>query len=278
MKISALINTLNEEKNIEKCLQSLSWVDEIILVDMYSDDKTVEIAKKYTDKIFYFERVGYADPARAFALSQVSNEWVVVLDADEVIPKSLSDELIAIAKEDKADAIWIPRKNFMFGHEIKHTGWNMHDDIQMRFFKKIMMTYGSTIHNFVNISDQARIITLKNNETCIWHFNYIDIEHFLEKLNKYTTVEAKQLFDKRKQSSFLIVIYTCIREFVYRFILKSGYKDGFYGLVLSLLMCVYRFTTLAKLKIMIEQNNVTPRDSIVATYDDLSSKVIDSYK
>ena len=76
-------------------------------------------------------------------------------------------------------------------------------------------------------------------------------------------------------TSFLIVIYTCIREFVYRFILKSGYKDGFYGLVLSLLMCVYRFTTLAKLKIMIEQNNATPRDSIVTTYDDLSSKVID---
>ncbi len=91
MKISVLINTFNEERNIKNCLESVSWADEIIIVDMYSDDKTVDIAKNYTDKIYYFERMGYADPARQFALKKATHEWVLIVDADEMVPLELRE-------------------------------------------------------------------------------------------------------------------------------------------------------------------------------------------
>ena len=89
MKISVSINTFNEERNIKNCLESVKWADEIVIVDMYSTDKTVKIAKEYTDKIFYFENLGYADPAREFARNKTTNEWILDIDADEVDSKKI---------------------------------------------------------------------------------------------------------------------------------------------------------------------------------------------
>ena len=86
VEISILIHTLNEERNIRNCLETVKWADEIIIIDMYSDDRTVEITKEYTDKIFYHERMGYADPARQFGLEKATHEWVLQVDADELVP------------------------------------------------------------------------------------------------------------------------------------------------------------------------------------------------
>ncbi|WEV48811.1 glycosyltransferase family 2 protein [Acinetobacter sp. ESL0695] len=276
MKISALINTLNEENNIEDCLKSLvSWVDEIIIVDMYSDDRTIEIAKKYTDKIFYFERVGYADPARAFALDKASNEWIIVLDADEIIPKNLSEYLISLAKGNEHDAIWIPRRNFMFGKEIKHTGWGALQDKQMRFFRKHVMSYGSEVHNFVHISENARIYIIDKVEFSIIHFNYTDINHFIEKLNRYTTIEAKQLYrNNYKKITNVDIIKEFIKEFFLRYFRNKGFKDGFYGLYLSILMGVYKATTLAKLRLMNDVNEIDSNSAIFSKYKKIADKFL----
>ena len=92
-KISAVINTLNEESNIAFCLETLKWCDEIIVVDMQSEDRTVEIAANFTDKIYNFERVGYVEPARKFAVEQATGDWILLIDADELVPKQLADKL-----------------------------------------------------------------------------------------------------------------------------------------------------------------------------------------
>ena len=93
LPVSVLIHTLNEERNIRNCLETVIWAEEIIVVDMYSDDKTVEIAREYTDKIFYFERVGYVEPARKFALERATKPWILVVDADELVPRKLYEKL-----------------------------------------------------------------------------------------------------------------------------------------------------------------------------------------
>ena len=278
MKISALINTLNEEENIENCLKSLCWVDEIILVDMHSDDRTVEIAKQYTDKVYSFERMGYSEPARAFALSKVTNEWVIVLDADEMIPFALAEHLRQIAEQDHCDAVWIPRKNYLFGEQITYTGFGLSDDLQMRFFKKKVMTYTSTIHKFVNLDPSARVITIHNLNFCIWHFSYTDINHYIEKLNRYTTVEAIQLFNLNKKSGYMKILTSFIKEFVYRFIYKKGFRDGFDGFTVSLLMGIYRALTWIKLKLMWRINGTDTKKIIMEDYNKIAKNIVKDYE
>src|SRR3989344_5665200 len=134
MKISAIINTLNEEKNIVDCLESLDWVDEIIVVDMDSADKTKDLSYKYTKNVFNHKRMGYVEPARNFAIRQAKGDWLLIIDADERIPKDLAAKLYQVALEDKYNFVRIPRKNIAFGEWLQHSRW--WPDYNIRFFKK----------------------------------------------------------------------------------------------------------------------------------------------
>jgi len=89
--VSVLVHTLNEEKNIRNCLDTLKWAEEIIIVDLFSDDRTVEVASEYTDRFFFHERMGYADPARQFGLEKASCNWILIVDADEQVPLKLKE-------------------------------------------------------------------------------------------------------------------------------------------------------------------------------------------
>src|SRR3989344_3276878 len=134
-KISVVINTLNEEANLPRALASVkSFANEIVVVDMMSDDKTVEIAKKAGAKVYEFKRVGYVEPARNFAISKAEGDWIFILDADEELTASLSRELSKIAKNGSADYVRVPRKNMIFGKWVEHSRW--WPDYNIRFFKK----------------------------------------------------------------------------------------------------------------------------------------------
>ncbi len=120
--ISVIVHTFNEERNIRNCLESVKWADEIVIIDMYSEDRTVEIARGYTDKIYFFERKGYADPARQFGVDQASFKWILVVAADEMVPKRLSQRLKEIVEKDEADVVYILRKNYFFGKLLEKEG------------------------------------------------------------------------------------------------------------------------------------------------------------
>ena len=138
--ISVVINTLNEERNLPYVLRSVrSWVDEIIVVDMHSEDRTVEIAREYKARVILFERMSCCEPARGFAVAQATGDWVLILDADEMVPKPLSQKLMHIASEDTADVVSIPWLNHLLGGTIGHMGWGPHQDRHPRFFKKHMI-------------------------------------------------------------------------------------------------------------------------------------------
>ena len=275
--VSVLIHTLNEEKNIRNCLETVKWADEIIVVDMYSEDRTVEIAREYTDKIFSFERLGYADPARQFSLKKASNNWVLSVDADELVPKKLRDKLFTIMNEDVADVVYVPHNNYFFGDLVRYVGWGASQDFHARFFKKDFLTYTNDIHAFIKIKDGAREYKIENPEEGFIHFNYIDVEHFIEKMNRYTTIEAKRLFDSGETINSKQLLRRVLGEFKFRYMDLKGYKEGFRGFSLSMLMAMYRLVSYVKLSLMREHDSKNPRKKISEKYQNLADEVILEY-
>jgi len=240
--ISAVLCVYNEEKNIEECLKSLSFVDEIIIVDDGSSDKTVEIAKKYTDKIFPHDHVGYVEPLRNLAIAKAAGNWILVLDADERVPTSLAEKLQTIVSEDdpKLSCIEIPRKNMIFGKWIEHTGW--WPDYQRRFFRKDKVTWSDEIHSVPEVDGE--VIKLPSEEAMsILHENYENIADYLQRMDRYTSIESEEAREVLHISHFL---QKPASEFLFRFFAKEGYKDKEHGLVLSLLQSYFQLVTLTK--------------------------------
>jgi glycosyltransferase involved in cell wall biosynthesis len=275
--ISAAINTWNEERNLPRALRSIrSWVDEIVVVDMHSDDRTVEIAKSFGAHVHVHERLGFADPARAFAIEQTRGSWVLILDADELVPHPLSMRLTEIAREARADVVQIPRRNYLLGAELKHTGWGLSSDYQMRFFRRGALHTTATIHDFLKPALNARLLRLPPvPELSIVHFNYLDIGHFLEKLNRYTTIEARQAAERGETSSVASALAKALSEFCSRYVGAGGYRDGWRGFYLSALMAFYRLSAAGKLTELVA--GVTP-ERTERLYADVAERVLAEYE
>ncbi|MBI2843611.1 MAG: glycosyltransferase family 2 protein [Armatimonadetes bacterium] len=276
-KVSVLLNTLNEERNIRNCLESVKWADEIVVVDMYSDDKTVQIAQEYTDKVFFHERMGYADPARQFALEQVSNDWILLVDADELIPRRLRDCILEIAACDQWDVVLIPRTNYFFGHAMKGANWGPMQDVVPRFFKRPAMRFSEQVHRFYHPDPTARVRTLNDESCAIIHFNYVDVEQFIEKLNRYTTIEANLARAQGRQLSLTRVLYEVIREVGGRFIVRKGYRDGFQGFLLSMLMASYHVSSALKLYLLNKYDSEEVSRKILDDYECIASRTLAEY-
>lgn len=248
-RISVVVNTLNEEANLPFALASVrSWVDEIVVVDMHSDDRTTEIAREFGAEVFLHPRTVAVDAARAFAIARATGDWILLLDADELIPAPLSRRLQEIATTDSADVVWLPRLNFLLGESLGHTGWGPDQDRHPRFFQRGWVDASDTIHDFLHPRAGARALQLDvRPDQAIVHFNYLDVEHFLEKLNRYTTVEALQALERGEPTSPGRALMRGGREFVARYVKNRGYRDGWRGFYLSLFMAFYRVATHAKL-------------------------------
>jgi len=275
--ISAVINTLNEEKNLPLALGSVRpWVDEIIVVDMYSDDRTVEIARDFGARVFSHERVGFADSARAFALEQASGDWILILDADEVVPRPLSERLRNIACSNSTDVVRIPWLNYLLGAPLMHTSWGPEQDTHLRFFKKDCVRATSDLHNYLHPVAGARVLKLWFEPgLAIVHFNYVDSQHFIEKLNRYTTIEANQLFERGERITPVGALARGIWEFGRRYIKDGGWRDGWRGFYLSLFMVFYRIATAAKCE---ELQKMGSRESIENLYQGEAKRVLQEYE
>ncbi|PIV00173.1 glycosyltransferase family 2 protein [Candidatus Shapirobacteria bacterium CG03_land_8_20_14_0_80_39_12] len=245
MKISTVINTYNEEKNIGRCLESIkNFSEEIIVVDMHSTDKTVEIAKKFKAKIFFHEYTRYVEPARNFALSKATGDWILLLDADEELSQSLFKELIKIAKENTVDFVEIPRKNIIFNKWILHSRW--WPDYLVRFFKRGKVKFSEEIHVPPVTSGKGQKL-LATEENTIVHYNFQTISQFIERFNRYSDIESEQLISKGYDLDWKDIIFRPANEFFSRFFAGDGYKDGLHGLVLSLLQAFSEFVVYLKI-------------------------------
>lgn len=231
-QISAVINVRNEAENIEECLKCLRFCDEIIIVDMESTDETIEIAKNYTDKIFTHKAMGYVEPARNFAISKSTKKWILIVDADERIPKNLAAKMIEIVQEDKADFVRLPRKNIVFGQWLQHSRW--WPDYNIRFFKKGSVEWQDEIHS-VPVTSGVGINLEAEEQYSLEHHHYKTIDEYFTRSLRYSNQQAKELIKSGYKFDPVDLITKPIGEFISRFFAGEGYKDGLHGLVVSLL-------------------------------------------
>ncbi|MDP2649859.1 MAG: glycosyltransferase family 2 protein [bacterium] len=241
--ISVVISSFNSEKKIEECLKSVSWAHEIIVVDGTSTDKTLEIVKKYTTKIFVRPNHKMLNINKNFGFSKATGDWILSLDTDERVTPELAKEIkltIEQLNNGAIDGFWIPRKNIIFGKWMEHTGW--YPDLQLRLFKWGKGRFAEEhVHEMVKV--EGGIGELKGH---ILHYNYDSISQFLQKLGTiYGPNEAEQLIKKGYVFDWRDSIRFPAKEFLSRFFAREGYKDRFHGLILSLLMAFYHFIVFA---------------------------------
>ena len=258
-KISAVINTWNEEKNLAECLDTLDFVDEIIVVDMASTDDTKKIAKQYTDKVYDHPYVGYVEPARNFALSKASGNWVLIIDADERIPRTLASKLVDIVTNDEADFVRVPRKNLVFGQWLKYSRW--WPDYNIRFFKKGYVEWQDAIHRPPITTGQGINLDADPKYALI-HHHYRTLDEYLERLIRYTNQQAKELLAEGYKFSLSDLISKPIGEFLSRFFAGEGYKDGLHGLAISLLQAFSTFVVYLRTW---QEEGFTPQKDVLTT-------------
>jgi|SRR3990170_6716155 len=244
VRVSLVINTLNEEHNIGDCIRSATgFADEVIVVDMSSTDRTAEEAKAAGAIVHTIQRAPFVDPTRNYALSLATGNWILLLDADERLTPGLKVELRKIAEEDSADVVNIFDATYMFGHRIHYSGWQ--NACRRSFFKKGFLVYPETeVH--AHPVNKGRLLTLEPTKGVVLHFNYRDLSHFIKKLNDYTDGEALKLLRTGGALTPLRGVYWGARHFFRRYFLLSGYKDGVYGFILSILIGFYWFMAFCK--------------------------------
>lgn len=243
--ISVCVITFNEEANIEACLESVKWADEIVVIDSFSTDKTKEICLKYTDKFFTQKWEGFGITKNK-AIEKCNSEWVFVIDADERITPLLREEIINLDASDCAYKV--ARKSF-FGKEwIKYCGW--YPDYTVRLFKKQKARFKEVeVHESLIVDGSIGV--LKNP---MLHYTYKDVSDFIERLNRYTTLGAK---DKKTTSYVRNVFDILFRPgftFFKLYILKRGFMQGVSGIIISGLYAFYVFVKYLKVGERIKDN------------------------
>lgn len=238
-KVSVVVITKDEEKNISDCLKSVEWADEIIVIDSESTDKTVELAKQFTDRIFIRKWEGYV-PQKKYALSLAKNEWILSLDADERITTELKDEILKLSPG-SFSGFKIRRKNFLLKKEITSCGWEK--DYQLRLLKRDKAGLSDRLVHEKFIVD-GQVDKLKNP---MLHYTFSSFSEYLDKINYYTSLKAQELVSKKKRVGSLTIFLHTVSAFFAFFFIKRGFKDGVYGLIISLLHSVSTMMNYIKL-------------------------------
>ncbi len=245
--ISAVVLTRNEEKNIVDCLESLSWCDEIIVVDDSSEDRTLEVAKKMDAKVFTRSFDNDFSAQRNFGLKKANGDWVLFVDADERISKALALEISNLVRStssgqisNKYNGFYIKRRDFMWGKELKYgeTGniW------LLRLARKDAGRWVGKVHEEWKI--KGKVGRLKNE---IIHYPHQSITEFLKEINFYTDIRAKELFDKGVSPNSISILFYPVAKSLSNYFLKLGFLDGLQGLVFAIMMSFHSFLVRGKL-------------------------------
>ncbi len=238
--LSIVILTKNEEARIAKCLDSASWADDIIIVDDLSSDQTVDIAKKYTDRIF-IRKMEIEGTHRNWAYTQAKNTWVLSLDADEIITPELKEEITRVLKNDPAEnGFTIPRRNYIGDYWVKYGGW--YPSPQLKLFRKDKFRYEEVaVHPRAFMDDPCGHL-----KSDLIHYSYRDLEDFLRKLNNQTTYEAQKWHKQGKPMRLGRFLYRAIDRFIRTYIGRKAYKDGFIGLIIGFNAALYQIISYLK--------------------------------
>jgi glycosyltransferase involved in cell wall biosynthesis len=225
--ISAVIITKNEELNIRECLASLTWVDEIVVVDSGSADRTVEICREFTDRVYIHDWLGFG-PQKNRALGYATGDWVFSIDADERVSPELRAEILAVSRSDGPGAYEIPRLSWYCGRFIHHSGWR--PDQVLRLFRRGQGRFSEDlVHERVLV--EGRVGRLRND---LIHYSFRDLEQVLNVVNRYSTLGAEQKFAAGQRAGLAKSIFHGLAEFFSTYLFKGGFLDGRQGLMLAI--------------------------------------------
>ena len=242
-KLSIVLTTLNEEKNIDRCLTSVAWADEIVVVDSLSSDRTVELAHKYTSRVYQHEFPGSSKQVER-GIQYATYDWVMYIDADEEVSPELAGQIRDVLR-DPGDVVGyeILRKPSAFGRWIEHGGW--FPDYPFRLFRKDSYTADHhEVHGGFNTTGKKGRL-----DGLLFHHTYETIASYIQKMNDYTSLQVsnKLASDPHLHPGRRRLILSPVSHFLRMFISKKGWRDGFHGFVLAMLDATYTMLLYAKI-------------------------------
>lgn len=224
-KCSATVLTLNEETNLRACLESLAWVDEIVVVDSGSTDATLAIAREFTDRVFVQTWAGFTKQ-KNFASDQCAHRWVLNLDADERVPDSLRDRILALLANPQQDGYSFPRKNFFLGRWMRHGGW--YPDAVLRLFRRDAGRFGGIDPHPGVLLPPGRVTHVPEP---MLHYTYTSLGHYVSKQYGYAAAAAQAMVANGKSPgpTVLRMIVKPPWRFMENYLWKLGFLDGVHG-------------------------------------------------
>jgi len=226
ISLSVAIITLNEEDRLPACLESLTFADEVIVVDSGSTDRTVEIARSAGCKVYEEAWKGFG-PQKQSAVDKCNHEWVLIIDADERVPEETRAEIISVLNRPDADGYSFPRKNIYNGKWIRSCGW-WPDRVVRLFRKEQGKVKEAQVHEAVIVSGTTRPL-----DKPLIHYPVRNLEHVISKINNYSSLGASMLFEKGHTATSFRAFFRGAAAFLKYYILKRGMFDGYEGFVLS---------------------------------------------
>ena len=248
-KLSVVIITFNEAKNIARCLQAASRVaDEMIVYDSFSTDDTCKIAEQLGAKVFQGKWQGYS-ASKNLANEKASHDWILSLDADEVLSNDLQQAILKLKSEGLKTASFKRLTNYC-GAWIKHGGW--YPDIKLRLFNRQQMQWQGLIHEELKALDGQIITPILLQGDCL-HYSYDSIESHYKQTDKFSTLSAQSLFNKGVKTTILKLYMAPIFKFIQMYFFKLGILDGYYGFIVCKISAQATFQKYAKLKLLNQQ-------------------------
>ncbi len=230
--LTAIVLTYNEEKHLPDCLASLAWAPQVIVFDSFSADRTTAIARAAGATLLQRAFDNYSGQRNA-ALGAAQTEWVLFVDADERVPPELRAEIEGVLARPEA-GWWIPRHNYIFGRLTRHTGW--YPDYQLRLLRRAKARYENPVHEVVMLGGEAGSLRHP-----LIHLNYETVPEFVAKQKYYAAYDAEKMRAEGVLPQWHKFILQPLRQFWWRFVSLSGWRDGLHGLRLSILMAWFEF-------------------------------------
>ena len=241
-KISAVVIAYNDESNMRSCLESLSWADELIVVDSHSTDATAQISLEYTDQVYQHDFVGFGK-LRNNAVAHATHNWIFSLDTDERVTPELRDEIRrTLDQGQQADAYFVPRRNYFMGRWIQRCGWYP-DYRQPQLFDKHRMRYREElVHETYELNG-----TIGYLQEHVIQIPFRNIDQYLMKMDRYSSLRAEDMVKRNRNFHWHQLITHPAFTFFKMYILRQGFRDRKPGLILSGLYAYYTFVKYAKL-------------------------------
>jgi glycosyltransferase involved in cell wall biosynthesis len=240
-RLSVSIIAWNEEERLRACLESVAWADEILVIDAESTDKTVQVAREFTDKIWVRPWPGFA-AQKNFALDQATCEWVLSLDADERVTPELRERIARIVQANgPGDGYSVPRKNIFWGAWVRHGG--LYPDYQLRLFRRATGRFvDSAVHESVTV--EGHVETLAEP---LLHHSYRGLDDFVARSNRYSTLAAREIVNRGGRAGLVDLALRPLGRFLSMYVVRGGFLDGWRGFVLAVLYANYVFLRMAKI-------------------------------